>query len=156
MQLVEGSQLGGGAGDQGGRCVFGKPGGEELFVGVTQALRLVDDEHSLLLGPLEHVGGVDVLGIEGGILAHQDHVQLGQRLIQGLAELKPVLAVIPDAQRMHGGEGFTLLQIEIIHLHVVELVTAALCLQQHRKAGVFLDLDGLNRVHHYAQFNGHC
>ncbi len=152
---VEGAQLVGAAGHQRGRGVFGKPGGVELLVGVAQALGLVDDEATLVLGPLQHVGGVDKFGVEGGILAHQDHVQAGERLIHHLAEAIPVGIVIFDGERTHGAEGATGLHVEILHLQIEQLVAALLRLFEHGEAGVLLDVDGRDGVHHDAEFNGH-
>ena len=85
MLGVKATQLGGRAGHQGGGGVLGKPGGKEFLVGIAQALWLVDDEHALLFGAFEHIGGIDILGVEGGILAHQDHIQFSQWLIEDLA-----------------------------------------------------------------------
>ncbi len=104
---VEGTQLVSSTSDERGRGVLGKPGGVELLVGVAQALRLVDDEAAFILGPLQHVGGVDKFGVERGILAHQDHVQAGERLIHHLAQRVPVGIVIFDGERTHGTKGAT-------------------------------------------------
>ncbi len=62
------------AGDERGRARLGEPGGVDLLVHVPQALGAIADQHPFDLGPLEHVGGVDVLHVEWRVLPHQDDV----------------------------------------------------------------------------------
>ncbi|CVB21158.1 Uncharacterised protein [Serratia marcescens] len=153
MLLVEFADVRGAATDQRVRRQFREPGGEELLVAVAQALRLVDHQRAFDFGALQNVGRVDVFGIERRILAHQDHVQIVQRQILLAAEAEPVLLVFLHAQQAGAGAPVTGVQIEIVHLHVVQFVTAALRFEQHGEAGVFLDVDGIDRVHHDAELN---
>ena len=87
------------AGDQRGCAAFREPGRVHLFVHVAQALWPVDHQRALELGPLEDVGGVDELHVEGRILAHEDHIHFAQRAVLGLAQGEPALGIGLDSQR---------------------------------------------------------
>ncbi|MNE17281.1 hypothetical protein D3C80_1102560 [compost metagenome] len=93
--------------DHGRRRQLGEQGGEELLVAVAQALRAVDHQHAGTFGLLQQVGGVDVLVVEGRVLAHQDHVQFGQRDVGLGLQLEPVLRVEEHLQRTCACASFT-------------------------------------------------
>ncbi|MOA13044.1 hypothetical protein D3C78_1330740 [compost metagenome] len=153
MLLVEFADVRRAAADQGVRRQFREPGGEQLFVAVTQALRLVDHQRALDLCALENIGRVDVFGIERRIFTHQDHVQILQRQILLAAKAEPALFIFFHAQQAGAGAAVTGVQIEIVHLHIVQFPATALRFEQHGEAGVFLDVDGGDRVHHDAELN---
>ena len=51
------------------------------------------------------------------------------------------------------GTGFTVDQIKIGHLHIMNFVTATLRFQQHSEAGIFLDVDACDGIHHDAELD---
>jgi len=59
------------------RCAaFWEPSRVHLLVHVPEALRVVADQRALQASPLEDISAVDVLGVEGRVLAHEDDVVL--------------------------------------------------------------------------------
>ena len=116
----------GAPGDQSRWCVPRELGGEEFFVAVTQALRPVHDQDTITLRLLEQVGGVDEFVVEGWILAHQDHVQFGQRRVLFGIQGKPALRVVEYLQRAHAGTGLTTNLVEILLLHIEQRPAACL------------------------------
>jgi hypothetical protein len=128
-------------GDDRRRTALGKPGGVHLLVGVAQALGFVDDEHACLLGAFEEIGRVDVLHVEGGVLAHQHDVELRERARLRVPQVEPVLLVVAHRHRAHASVADAVTHIEILHLHVLERPTPGLGRQKHGQRGVFLDGD---------------
>ncbi len=153
--LPEGFQLRFITRDQRFRRQVSKPGGEQLFVAVAQALRFVDDKRPFLFCTFQNIGCVDELGIKRRILTHQNDVQVCQREILFALELIPFVVVLLYAQGTRAGAGFTVVQIKIGHLHIMNFVTATLRFQQHSEAGVFLDVDACDGIHHDAELD-HC
>ena len=143
----------GAAADQGGRRQLREQGGEHLLVAVAQALRAIDHQAAGLLGLFQQVGGVDELVVEGRILAHQDHVQILQRLIDFRAELEPACSIIEYLQRTQACAGLAGALIEVLLFHVEQLPAAGLGGQQHGQRAVLLEADAGDGVHHDAQAN---
>ena len=151
--LPEGFQLRFITRDQSFRRQIGKPCGEQLFVAVAQALRFVDDQRSFLFCTFQNIGRVDELGIKRRILTHQNNVQVCQREILFALKFIPFVVVLLYAQGTRMGAGFTVDQIKIGHLHIMNFVTAALRFQQHCEAGIFLDVDACDGIHHDAELD---
>ena len=153
MLLPEFFQLGFAAGHQGFRRQVREPGGVELLVAVAQALRLVYDQRAFLFCTLKDVGAVDVFGVERRIFTHQDDVEIGQGNILLGAELVPFVVVLLDVNDAGARAGFTVDQVKIVHLHIVEFIAATLRFQQHGEAGIFLDVNVCDGVHHDAELD---
>jgi len=141
--------------DQGWRHALRELSGEQLFVAVAQALWAVDHQHTFALGLLQQVGAVDELHVEGRILAHQDHVQLGQGAVLFIAQFEPARGVGEDLQRAHLRAGLAGTQIKVALLHVEQLPATGLGGQQHGQRAVLLVGDGRDRVHDNAEANAH-
>ncbi|MNH03124.1 hypothetical protein D3C79_623760 [compost metagenome] len=153
MLLVEFADMSSAAADQGVWRQLREPGGEQLFVTVTQALWLVDHQRAFHFGSFQNVGCIDVFSVERRIFAHQDHVQILQRQILLAAKAEPALFIFFHVQQARAGTAITGMQIEIVHLHIMQFPAAALRFEQHGEAGVFLDIDGGDRVHHDAELD---
>ena len=147
----EGRHLAHVARDQGRRAALREPGRVDLLVHVPQALRAVDDQHAGALGALEDVGAVDVLGVEGRILAHQDAVERSERLDGGLAEREPAGRVRPHRERARAPEGDAVAQQEVSQLEIGERKATRLGREQHRESRVFGVVDRADRIHHHAE-----
>ena len=143
----------GAAADQGGRRQLREQGGEHLLVAVAQALRAIDHQTAGLLGLFQQVGGVDELVIEGRVLAHQDHIQILQRLVDFGAEFKPAGGVIEYLQWTQASAGLSGALVEVLLLHVEQLPAAGLSGQQHGQRAVLFEADAGDGVHHDAQTN---
>ncbi len=133
----------------------GEPGGVELLVAVAQALRFVDDQRPFLFCTLKDIGAVDVFGVERRIFTHQDDVEFGEGQILLGAEFVPFIVILLDVDDAGARTGFAVNQIQVAHLHIVELIAATLRFQQHSEAGIFLDIDACDGIHHDAELN-HC
>ncbi|MNP25439.1 hypothetical protein D3C76_1182490 [compost metagenome] len=153
--LPEGFQLRFVARDECFRRQVGEPGGIQLLVTVAQALRFVNDQRAFLFRALKDIGAVDEFGVERRIFTHQDHVEIGKRNILLRTELVPFIVILLDVNDARAGAGFTVVQVKIGHFHVMELVAATLCFQQHSEAGIFLDVNACDGVHHDAELD-HC
>ena len=68
-----------------------------------------------VIKPLEHQSGVQVLGIEGRILADEDGLHICQAEIDGLFE-REVGGAVADLDRPHASENIATLDVEIPHL----------------------------------------
>ena len=153
MLLPEFLQLSFAAGHQRFRRQVREPGGVELLVTVAQALRLVDDQRSFLFCAFENIGAVDVFSVEWRIFTHQDDVEIGKRNVLLGAEFVPFVVVLLDVNDAGAGAGFTVDQVKIVHLHIVEFIVATLRFQQHGEAGIFLDVNVCDGVHHDAELD---
>ena len=132
-----------------------EPGGVELLVAVTQALRFVDDQRPFLFCTFKDIGAVDVFGVERRIFTHQDDVEFGQGQILLGTKLVPFIVILLDVDNAGAGTRFAVNQVQVAHLHIVELVAATLRFQQHSEAGIFLDIDACDGIHHDAELD-HC
>ncbi len=135
------------AGDEGGRAALGKPGRVHLLVHVPQALRPVADQRALALRTIQNVRGVDVLGVEGRILAHQNHVEFTQFGVLRLAAHKPRLGIVEHLERRQTPPGDAVAQPKVLLLRVEELPAARLRRQQYCQRAVLGGLDRFNGVH---------
>ncbi|MNP17187.1 hypothetical protein D3C76_1096110 [compost metagenome] len=133
--------------DHGRRRALREQRGEELLVAVAQALRAVHHQHPGALGLFQQVGGIDVLVVERRVLAHQDHVQLGERQVDFLSQFVPASGVREHLQRAHAAAGLAGLLVEVLLLHVVQRPAAGLGGQQHRQRAVLLEVDACDGVH---------
>ncbi len=80
MRVSEALQFGDVARHQ-SRCdALRKMQGEQFFVGVAQAARIVYYLHARALREFQHHRVVEELGIEGRILARENHIDLAQIL----------------------------------------------------------------------------
>ena len=128
-----------------------EPGGIQLLVGVAQALRFVHDQYAARLGVLQQVGGVDVSHVERRVLAHQDRIQPGERFVAFVQEFKPRGRVAEQFQAARARVRFAIAQKQVGHFHVTDRPATRLRLKQQGIGGVFLDLDGPDRVHDHAE-----
>ena len=129
--------------------------GKQLLVAVTQALRLVDDQHPVALGLFQQVGGVHELHVEGRVLAHQDHVQIAQGGVSFGFQLEPFLRIGEDLQRFHPRPCLAFTQVKILLLHVEQGPAAILCGQQHGQRAVLFVGDARNGVHDNPDSSAH-
>ncbi len=140
--------------DQGGRAALRKPGRVDLLVHVAQALGTVDDEDPGGFSALEDIGAVDVLGVEGRVLAHQEALQGTQGLDHRLPEGEPARGISPHGQRPRAPQGDAVAQHEIALLEVAQGEAARLRGQQHGERRVLGVADGTDRIHHHAHAPG--
>ena len=142
--------------DQHWRAALGKLCGEYLLVTVAQALAAVDDEGAPAFSLLQNIGAIDIFVIKRGVLAHQDHIQLGQVCILGFVQREPGIGVVKYRQFSHACPGHTLVQVKVFLLHVVELPVPGLGSPQHGQSRVFFVVNIGDRIHHHAQLDRHC
>jgi hypothetical protein len=108
-------------------------------------------QHPGLFGPLEDISGVDVFGIEGRVLAHQQHVQLAERHLAATTQLIPVGLAVGYPQPACSAEWCAVAQAQIALFEVPEFMATALGLDEHGQRAVLGRCDPGDRVHHYAQ-----
>ena len=106
-------------------------------------------------GNVEHMGVLQVLGVDWRIAAHQHHVACAERARGVRAEFEPARRVVADLQRRGTRHGLARVEREPTRQHVVEAVAPALTLQQHREGRILGDLDRPDRVHHDDDVKGH-
>ena len=141
------------AGHQRFRRQVREPCGVELLVTVAQALRFVDDQRSFLFRALKDIGAVDVFGVERRVFTHQNDIEVGKGNILLGAEFIPFVVILLDVNDAGTCAGFTVDQVKIVHLHVVEFIAATLRFQQHCEAGIFLDVNVCDGIHHDAELD---
>jgi hypothetical protein len=139
------------AGDPGRRAAFRKPRRVHLLVHVAQALRPVQYGDAERFCSLEDVGGVDVLHVEGGVLAHQDHIEILERARDGLPPAEPVRPVIPNGQWREPAERHPVVEPQMGQFGIVNLHAAPLCGEQHGEGRVLGGLDILDGIHDDAE-----
>src|SRR5690606_23283846 len=85
----------------------------------------------------------------------QDNVQGAQWQLLVVAQVEPVVGVHGHGKRCHAAHGATVLNRQVALFHVPEFAAALLgCVQQSQR-GVFLEVNGGDRVHHHTDFDGH-
>ena len=141
-----------GAGYQRQRRALRDPGRVGLFVHVAQCLRMIDDQRACRACPVEDVGGVHVLHIERRVLAHQDDVEIAEVDLLRRAGCVPVAVVIANLEQSGLPERLAAHKLEIALLEVMNFGVAACRFEQHRERAVLVRRDGLDRVHHDADF----
>ena len=151
MVLEKAAHLAQRTGDQRIRAALREPGRVNLLVDVPQGRRAVDHHCTALGRTFQNIGAVDVLGVEGRVLAHQDDVQLAQVNVRQWLEPIPVIAAVAHCEPARRAQCFTIRQAQIFLLEVVQLPAARLGLQQHGQAAVFVRRDRPDRVHHDAE-----
>ena len=116
-------------------------------------MRFVDDQCSFLFRALKDIGAVDVFGVERRVFTHQNDIEVGKGNILLGAEFIPFVVILLDVNDAGACAGFTVDQVKIVHLHVVEFIAATLRFQQHREAGIFLDVNVCDGIHHDAELD---
>ena len=101
----KGAQRRGDATDHRWRAALGEQQGGQLLVQVAQSARIVQDQHAFGPRHVEQDGIVQVVGINWWILAHQYHVELTQRRLDGGAEFEPAGRIVADDERRKRGDG---------------------------------------------------
>ena len=104
------------AGDERCRAAVGKPRRINLLVHVAQPLGAVDYEHPSHLGSIEDVRRIDVLHVERGVLAHQDHVQISERSRHGFTPAKPALQITVDLKWGQFTHRDAISEVKVAHL----------------------------------------
>ncbi|MNZ89380.1 hypothetical protein D3C78_1083020 [compost metagenome] len=143
------------AAHQGRRRALREEGGEQFFVTVAQALWAVDHQHAFGFGLLQQVGAVDELHVERRVLAHQDHVQFGQRAVLLFAQLEPARRVGEHIEWAHPRAGLAFGLVQVALFHVEQAPATGLGGQQHGQRAVLLVGDGRDGVHDNAEANAH-
>ncbi len=137
-----------------------KPGRVHLLVHVPQALRPVADQRALNLGALQDVGAVDVLGIEGRILAHQNHVEFTQFGVLSRAPREPCSRIVEHLQGGEAAPGDAVAQPKVLLFGIKELPAARLRRQQYRQGAVLGGLYRFDGVHDHDETDSgrhvHC
>ena len=90
---------------------------------------------------------VDVLGIEGRILAHQDHVEFTQFGALRRAPREPRSGIVEHLERREPAPGDAVAQPKVLLLRIEELPAARLRRQQYRQGAVLGGLDRFDGVH---------
>jgi len=144
--VAEAADLGGIAGDEGGRHQVGEFGDEDLFRRIAHPGRIVDDER-LRMDALEQVRRGDVGHVEGRVLAQQHHVHGGQIDTLGRAERVVIALDVAQLHRLDGGVDLAVAQAQAVRRVVEEPVAAALRLETHGEGGIARDVDGRHMVH---------
>src|SRR5258708_38651978 len=84
------------------------------FVHVPQTLRPVAHQRTLVQCAIQNVRGVDILRIEGRILARQNHVEFTQVCVLRLASHKPCSGVVEYLQRRQTSPGDAVAQPKML------------------------------------------
>ena len=137
--------------DQGRCAAVREPGRVGLLVHVPQALRPVHDQGARLLCPLEQVGRVDVLHVEGRVLAHQHCVDGAELADVGLADAVPGLPFADDLERREARERTPVACPQVPLTEHQHLATAPGCGLQHGDRRILRRLDGFERVHQHRE-----
>ena len=141
--------------DDGRRRALREQRGEQFFVAVTQALRLVDHQHASTLGLLQQIRGVDELHVERRILAHQDHVQITEQGVLLGFQLEPFFRIGEDLQRTHPRPGLAFCLVQVALFHIEQFPAALLRGQQHGQRAILFIGNAGNRVHDNPDANAH-
>ena len=153
---VEAADLGRLARDQRRRDVLRELQDRQLLRVVAQRARTIEHARALALGLLQQVGGVEVLAVEGRILAHQHRVDLVQRLGAAFAgqlgRAPPVRRAglqqldVAHRRRDRATGAPVAAPAELARLAGHQRVAAARRLAHHGVGGVLGDLEPLQRV----------
>ena len=164
MLNVEGADVGFTPGDQRGWRVLRELQDGELFRVVAQRSRLVENARAFALGLAQQVGGVEVLAVEGRVLAHHHGVSLAQ--LEGSVNdhgAKPAvltaLALDLDVIRQRdltrvGRDEPTGHPTQVARLAGQQAMAATLRLAHHGEGGVLVGLEGLQRVGNEKNLHG--
>ena len=102
-----------------------------LLVDIPKRVAAIDHQRTFALRQFQNIRGVDVFHVEGWIDAHQDRIQIRQgddRRFAGVG--KPVVVIVEHLQPACIAVGHAVAHEQIRHLEIVDLVAAALRLQQ--------------------------
>ena len=134
------------------RCAaLREPSGVDLLVHIAQSARIVDDKSALVLSALEDVGRIDVFGIEGWVLAHQDRIEIAQALQHRIAELEPAGRILENLQWASAAERDTIAQHQVTHFEVAQIESVGLRREQHRERRILAEFDVGDGVHHHGE-----
>src|SRR5690606_30455903 len=89
------------------------------------------------------------------VLAHQYHIQLGQRRHMGRPQCCPVLQIIPHHDLGQSRKSIPLIQKQILQLYIEQRPTTALSGQHHGEGTVFFRVDPGNGIHDHTNTNTH-
>mmetsp|Transcript_21599 Transcript_21599/g.51232 ORF Transcript_21599/g.51232 Transcript_21599/m.51232 type:complete len:499 (-) Transcript_21599:3260-4756(-) len=153
---MEGADLGRVARDQCRRDELGELQDRQLLGMLAQRAGLVEDAGALALGLAEQVGGVEELGVEGRVLAHQHGADVGQGDIGRGGDAVPVVRVAGelDFDRRSCADPAAALPDELARLAGQQRVAAAGGLTHHREGRVLVGLEGVQRVGNEEQLHG--
>lgn len=114
---------------------------------LAQCAGFVEDLGALTLGLTEHVRGVEELGIEGRILAHDDGIKICQCRQSASRLLEPAVLLPGQADMAHLRHDLAAaLPGDMAGLAGHDLVSSALSLTHHGKGGVLVDDKGFQRI----------
>ena len=142
------------AGDQRRRHQVGKFHHEHLLRRVADLARVVDHQR-LRMDALEQMRGGDVGEVERRVLAQQDDVEFAEVDAARLAEGEMIADLVAHLQVLHGREHPRGAQRQPVRRVVDDRVAALLRLQQQREGRIAADVDPLDRVHLYGDFQAH-
>jgi hypothetical protein len=135
-----------------------------VYCGNSRRSRLVEHARAFALGLAQQVGGVEVLAVEGRVLAHHHGVSLAQ--FEGGMDahgaepaLLTALALDLDGIRQRdltrmGGDPAPSHPAQIARLAGQQAMAATLRLAHHGEGGVLVGLEGLQRVGNEKNLHG--
>ncbi len=146
--------------DECGCAALGKPRRVDFLIDVPQSLRAIENTGALQLRAIQDVGAVDVFGVEGRILAHQDHVEFAEFRGGRFAQREPVCCIIPDLERRQAAPCDPIEQPKVFLLGVMQLPAPRLRGEQQPQGGVLCRLDRPDGVHDHdethSRRHAHC
>ncbi len=107
------------------------------------------------MNAFEQVRAGDVGEIERWVLAQQDDVQLVQIDAPRLAERKMIADLVADLEVLHGRENPRGTHRQPVGRVIADRMATPLRFQQQRKGRIAADVDPLDRVHLYGDFQRH-
>ena len=114
---------------------------------VAQGARTVEDARALALGLLQQVRGVEIFAVKGRVLAHHDGIEGVQGPDFSCFRVEPVLRFAgqadPPGLRLHDAAA---LPHQLAWFAGAQAVAPALGFAHHGKSGVFVGLEGLQRI----------
>ena len=125
---------------------------EQLFVGVAQGPRVVQDER-LVFHQIELLRQVQVGGVEGGVFADEDGVEAVE-LQRGWSAQGRVRRRFRDVERARHGRDTASHEGEIPRRAMEAGVPALLRAAQESEGGVFVRQHAFGRIHHEEKTHG--
>lgn len=155
MLRMKGTDILGTARDQRRRDELRKLHDGKLFGVLAQGTGLVEDLGPLALRLTEHVRGIEELGIERRVFAHDDGVKVCQHHLRRLGFLEPSPLVPCQGDMPHPRHDLgAALPGDVAGLTGHDLVTSALSLTHHGKGGVLVYDKGFQRIGDKQYFHG--
>ena len=133
----------------------------ELLVVVAHRARIVEHARALALGELQQVGGVDVLHVEGRVLAHQHGVEVPPAACAVAASRRvPVVrrrrSSVRCRRARHAAHDRRAISAILRCSHGVQLVAARGRLAHHRVGGVLVGLEVVKRIEDEGDVSWRC